>query len=126
MGRIGGLPPRLRDARARESAVRRRGDRHPIALPSLHEVIDFSTGTFGYIAFAFTVAVSAAALLLARKAKRAEKEGAPISPEKEDRDTPVFVPPELPEESGASAPTLPVPERGKKRRAGEDKGGGDA
>ena len=93
----------------------------PIALPSLHEVIDFSTGTFGYIAFAFTVAVSAAALLLARKAKRAEKEGAPISPEKEDRDTPVFVPPELPEESGASAPTLPVPEHGGKeaRRRGQ-------
>ena len=84
----------------------------PIALPSLHEVIDFSTGTFGYIAFAFTVAVSAAALLLARKAKR--------------RDTPVSVPPELPEESGASAPTLPVPEHGEKRRAREDKGGGDA
>ena len=90
------------------------------------EVIDFSTGTFGYIAFAFTVAVSAAALLLARKAKRAAKEDSPISPEEEDRDTPVSVPPELPEESGASAPTLPVPEHGEKRRAREDKGGGDA
>ena len=94
----------------------------PIALP----VIDFSTGTFGYIAFAFTVAVSAAALLLARKAKRTAKEDSPISPEEEDRDTPVSVPPELPEESGASAPTLPVPEHGEKRRAREDKGGGDA
>lgn len=98
----------------------------PIALPSLHEVIDFSTGTFGYIAFAFTVAVSAAALLLARKAKRAAKEDSPISPEEEDRDTPVSVPPELPEESGASAPTLPVPEHGEKKRTRGDKGGGDA